>query len=65
MLQLIKDREDFFVKRRMILAALLLSVLLIQGCLLETHPLTEEEQNIIAEYAADVLLRHVGNHAHP
>lgn len=50
------------MKRRMILAALLLSVLLIQGCLLETHPLTEEEQNIIAEYAADVLLRHDENH---
>ena len=50
------------MKRRMILAALLLSVLLTEGCLLEIHPLTEEEQNIIAEYAADVLLRHDENH---
>ena len=46
----------------MILAALLLSVLLTEGCLLEIHPPTEEEQNIIAEYAADVLLRHDENH---
>ena len=33
------------------------SLVILNGCLADTYPLTEEEQNIIAEYAAGVLLR--------
>ncbi len=44
-------------KRIWIAAAAAASLITLNGCLAETYPLTEEEQNIIAEYAAGVLLR--------
>ncbi len=50
------------MKKKAILAAAVASALLAEGCLLETHSLTEEEQNIIAEYAACVLLRNDENY---
>ncbi|MDE7297309.1 MAG: hypothetical protein K2N94_00585 [Lachnospiraceae bacterium] len=46
------------MKKKAILAAMMASALLAEGCLLDTYSLTEEEQDIIAEYAAAVLLRH-------
>ena len=44
-------------KRIWIAAVAAASLITLNGCLAETYPLTEEEQNIIAEYAAGVLLR--------
>lgn len=43
--------------RKKILLAAAASLVLLNGCMGETYPLTEEEQDIIAEYAAGVLLR--------
>ncbi|MDE7325137.1 MAG: hypothetical protein K2N63_02490 [Lachnospiraceae bacterium] len=44
-------------KKIWIAAAAAASLVILNGCLAETYPLTEEEKNIIAEYAAGVLLR--------
>lgn len=45
------------MRKKILLAAAAASLVMLTGCLAETYPLTEEEQDIIAEYAAGVLLR--------
>lgn len=45
------------MKKRALIAAAAFSMLLLPGCVADTYDLTEDEQNIIAEYAAGVLLR--------
>lgn len=45
------------MRKKVLSAAAALSLVLLTGCMGETYPLTEEEQDIIAEYAAGVLLR--------
>ncbi|MDE7212631.1 MAG: hypothetical protein K2O03_14465 [Lachnospiraceae bacterium] len=49
-------------KKIMLAAAAAASAVMLTGCLAKTYPLTEEEQNIIAEYAAGVLLRNDENY---
>ena len=44
-------------KRVWIAAVAAASLITLNGCLADTYPLTKEEQDIIAEYAAGVLLR--------
>ncbi len=52
------------MKKRMMLAtaATAASLVMLTGCLAETYPLTEGEQDIIAEYAVMVLLRNDENY---
>lgn len=45
------------MRKKVLLAAAAVSLVLLTGCMGETYPLTEEEQDMIAEYAAGVLLR--------
>lgn len=45
------------VKKKALLVIAALSMLLLPGCLASTYALTDEEMDIIAEYAAGVLLR--------
>lgn len=52
------DLEEWLVRKRLLLAtAAAASLVMLTGCLADTYPLTEGEQDIIAEYAAGVLLR--------
>lgn len=46
------------MKKKIYLAAFFVLLSMTSGCLLDTHKLTDQEMDIIAEYAADALLRH-------
>ncbi|MBQ9118620.1 MAG: hypothetical protein IJY09_01005 [Lachnospiraceae bacterium] len=50
------------MKKKVLLGIVAAGMLMTTGCIAQTHPLTEEEQDIIAEYAAGVLLRHDENY---
>lgn len=50
------------MKKRILWGIAAAGMLLLTGCVAETYALTEEEQDIIAEYAATVLLRNDENY---
>lgn len=51
------------MKKKLLTTVMLIAMTFSAGCLLDTYPLTDEEQDIIAEYAAGVLLRNDENYA--
>lgn len=50
------------MRKKIMLAVAATSLVMLTGCLAGTYPLTEEEQDIIAEYAVAVLLRNDENY---
>ena len=53
------------MKKKLRILAAATAMTLLTGCIAETYPLTEEEQNMIAEYAAGVLLRNDEGYTQP
>lgn len=51
------------MKKKVLLGLAAAGMLFMTGCIADTYALTEEEQDIIAEYAATVLLRNDENYA--